>query len=86
MNEARGGLEFSTPRKRFRGEFNSTPPIGQWDMLGPDRFLRVLEEAEDQRQARFEHVHPDRLIYIQSWASRLGGKDPSWLPLHRTLM
>ncbi|MHC4220753.1 MAG: protein kinase domain-containing protein [Planctomycetota bacterium] len=75
VTEANGRLEFSTPRKLFRDEFNSTTPISQWDMLGPDRFLLVLEEEKDEKQARFEHFHPDRLTYIQNWASRLGGED-----------
>jgi hypothetical protein len=46
-------------------------PVRQWDMLGTDRFLLVLNEDEEENQARFEDVHPDRLVYIQNRASRL---------------
>jgi Tol biopolymer transport system component len=75
VNEVDGRLELSTPRRLFRDEFGSTTPIRQWDMLGSDRFLMVLREDEEQQQARLEDRHPDRLVYIQNWASRLGGED-----------
>ncbi len=74
VNEADVRLELSAPRKLFRDEFGATSPIRQWDMLGPDRFLLVLYEDEDQQQARLEDLHPERLIFIQNWATRVGGK------------
>ncbi len=74
VTETDGRLEFSPPRKLFRDEFGATSPIRQWDMLGPDRFLLVRYEDEDQQQARLEDLHPDRLVYIQNWASRVGSE------------
>ncbi|MFH2052553.1 MAG: protein kinase [bacterium] len=71
VSEKDGRLEFSSPRRLFRDEFSATTPVRQWDMLGNDRFLLVLDEGEDQEQARFEDIHPDRLVFIQNWASRL---------------
>jgi len=71
VSEEDGRLEYSSARKLFKDDFSSTTPVRQWDMLGTDRFLLVLNEDEEENQARFEDVHPDRLIYIQNWASRL---------------
>jgi serine/threonine-protein kinase len=75
VNETDGRLEFSLPRRLFRDEFGSTTPIREWDMLGTDRFLLRFNEEEDQQQARFESLHPDRLTYIQYWASRVRGEE-----------
>lgn len=71
VSEADGRLTFAPPRKLFRDEFGNTVPLRQWDMLGPDRFLMVLRETPEQIQASIEDFHPDRLVFIQNWASRL---------------
>ncbi|MDX2473988.1 MAG: protein kinase [Candidatus Krumholzibacteria bacterium] len=69
--EVDGQLEFSTPRKLFADEYITTRPIQQWSMFGPDRFLLAHNLTEEERQARFKSIHPDKFFYVQNWASRL---------------
>lgn len=71
VTEVNNRLEFSKPRKLFQGEFAYTSPIRDWDVLGPDSFVMGLRESQQQRQAIFEDLHPDRLVFIQNWAKRL---------------
>jgi Tol biopolymer transport system component len=71
VSEKDGRLDFSRPRKLFKDDFSGTTPVRQWDTFGPDRFLLTLAEEDEERVARFDNLHPDRLVFIQNWASRL---------------
>ncbi|MEO1130602.1 MAG: hypothetical protein AAFX05_12975, partial [Planctomycetota bacterium] len=75
VTEVDGRLELGSPAELFESTPWGIPnPVRSWD-VGPDgRFLMFAKATPEQVQEVIEGFCPDRLRFVQNWASRLQGE------------
>jgi Tol biopolymer transport system component/predicted Ser/Thr protein kinase len=73
--EVDGRLDLGSAERLFESTaWGDTAPIRSWDVTDDGRFLMVREASSDEVQEVIEGFCPDRLRFVQNWASRLDGE------------